>query len=291
MSQALQVAIPGTQEFRGQPFLKWAGGKTQLLPKLAQFSPKDFSGYYEPFVGSAAVFFYLRRTRGVFPARLSDANAELVNCLRIVRDKVSCLVPLLRRYQAEHNEKYYYEVRKMVLGKATPLQRAARFIYLNKTCYNGLYRVNSKGQFNVPVGSYKKPRILDEKRLRAASESLRGVIIEHEDFSTVLDRAERGDLIYFDPPYYAEATGFTGYAVSPSGKAEFGAEEHRRLSEVVKELRERNCDVVVSNSDTRYIRYLYPKGEFKLNVVQARRMINCNGAGRGAVSELVITTR
>lgn len=269
------------------PFLKWAGGKTQLLSQLEQFFPVKFNSYYEPFVGSAAVFFHLRRMRGRFPSCLADYNDELVNCYRMVRDKVDALIPLLKQHQLKHSRDYYYSVRKRVPDKMTELQRAARLIYLNKTCYNGLYRVNSKGQFNVPIGSYKKPRIINENALKYAGAALQEVSLKECDFSKVLDEAESGDLVYFDPPYHTETSGFTSYAVSSSGQAKFGPKEHRRLLEVAKELHENGCYIVVSNSDTEYIRNLFE--DFNVYTVEARRSINSDGAGRGSVTELVIT--
>lgn len=274
-----------------EPFLKWAGGKTQLLPLLSAYFPKVFNRYFEPNVGSAAVFFYLRRERGAFPATLSDLNEELINCLTVVRDEPHSLIPLLEGLRAHHDADQYYRVRKMDLGRMGRVERAARFIYLNKTCYNGLYRVNSKGHFNVPVGSYKSPNVFDESNLVATSRALRGTEIFCGDFSGVLDTAKPGDFFYFDPPYYTETAGFTSYAVSSSGRAHFGAEEHMRLSEVARRLVALGCHVVVSNSDTDLVRFLYGSSEFRINVVQARRYINCNGSGRGKVNELVIQSR
>jgi len=280
------------QQFSAEPFLKWAGGKTQLLAQLDPFFPKTFKAYYEPFLGSAAVFFHLRRTRGPFLAWLGDSNTELVNCYEVVRDKVDDLIPLLRQHQRKHDAEHYYHIRQVEPGRIAKVERAGRFIYLNKTCYNGLYRVNTRGRFNVPIGSYKNPRVFNEVSLRAASAALQGTTLNYGDFSTVLDVAEEGDLVYFDPPYHTETSGFTGYAVhavAALGGADFGADEHRRLAEVVKELHERGCHILVSNSDTEYIRHLY-RG-FTLHVVQARRPINSNGSGRGPIAELVITNQ
>ncbi len=270
-----------------EPFLKWAGGKTQLLGQLDTFFPQRFSAYHEPFAGSAAVFFHLRRTRGCFAGSLMDINPELINCYEIVRDDIEALIPLLRQHQRLHRKKHYYAVRAMDPSQITEVERAARFIYLNKTCYNGLYRVNAKGQFNVPVGSYARPRIFDESDLRAASDALRSIALSAEDFSAVLDVAKADDLVYFDPPYFTENSGFTGYAIGKSGKVGFGADEHNRLAEVVNELHLRGCHIVLSNSDTDYIRHLFR--HFTIHFVKARRPINCNGAKRGSVNEIVVT--
>jgi DNA adenine methylase len=169
------------------------------------------------------------------------------------------------------------------------LERAARFIYLNKTCYNGLYRVNKKGIFNVPIGSYPSPKIYDESNLNAASQALRKAALLSGNFSVVLKLATAGDFVYFDPPYYTESNGFTGYAVSVSGETTFGAIDHTMLKNCAEELDRRGCRVVISNSDTRFIRDIYKN--FRQEKVTARRFINCNGSGRQLVKELVITNR
>jgi DNA adenine methylase len=286
-------AIQATQQLRikdiadASPFLKWAGGKNQIFDQLRPFFPAKFNNYFEPFVGSGAVFFNLRKIHGHFSATLTDRNAELVNCYKTIRDDLDKLIPSLEAHKRYHDERRYYRIRGQDPGDLSTIERAARFIYLNKTCYNGLYRVNKSGKFNVPVGSYNNPSIFDEDNLFAVTRVLRGVRLQAGDFSAVLDSAKPNDLIYFDPPYYTEDTGFTGYAVSASGAASFGADEHRQLRNVVDALHKRGCRVVVSNSDTDYVRRLYSK--YKTHVVKARRYINCNGAGRHPVSELVIT--
>ncbi len=272
------------------PFLKWAGGKGQLLPQLSKFFPNSFSRYFEPFLGSAAVFFYLRRQFGGFPAVLSDSNADLINCYAVIRDDVSAMFSSLRRHQSRHDEKYYYLIRDRKDPRELPShERAVRFIYLNKTCYNGLYRVNRSGKFNVPVGDYAKAKIFHEGNLTAVSRALRGVQLTSAHFEHVLDSARQNDFVYFDPPYYTAGSGFTGYAVSPSGHASFGADDHKQLSEVARSLVKRGCHVVVSNSDTDFIRRIYLG--FEIHTVMARRFINCNGNGRAPVNELVITSR
>lgn len=283
--QATQLAIQDIVD--ATPFLKWAGGKNQIFEQLRPFLPTEFENYFESFVGSAAVFFNLRRLHGNFSATLSDRNAELINCYKAIRDELEELIPSLEVLKRNHDEKRYYRIREQDPGGLSSVGRAARFIYLNKTCYNGLYRVNKSGKFNVPIGSYSNPSIFDEDNLAAVSRVLRGVKLKVSDFSAVLDSAKANDFIYFDPPYYTEDSGFTSYAVSASGSASFGADEHRQLRNVVDALHKRNCHVVVSNSDTDYVRRLYRK--YKTHVVKARRYINCNGAGRHPVSELVIT--
>lgn len=289
MSAASQVSTVARQRIEAGPFLKWAGGKGQILPQIEKYFPKSFKRYFEPFAGSAAVFFHLARQRDSFPAMLVDLNQELINCFVVVRDRLDELVPMLRQHEQKHNETHYYKVRLVQPDSLGMIDRAARFIYLNKTCYNGLYRVNSHGKFNVPIGSYVNPKIFDGENLRAVSTTLSDVSLVSGHFSVVLGSARRGDFIYFDPPYYTESSGFTGYAVAASGKADFSAIDHMMLKNDVDELVKRGCHVVVSNSDTRFIRRLY-KG-YEQHGVEARRFINCNGSGRQPVKELVITGR
>ncbi len=287
MAHAVHATQLRMQELDAGPFLKWAGGKNQIFDQLLPFLPKKFASYFEPFVGSAAVFFNLRRIHGQFTATITDRNAELINCYEVIRDELSKLIPLLQTHKRYHDEKRFYRIREQAPSDLSSVERAARFIYLNKTCYNGLYRVNKSGKFNVPVGSYTNPTIFDEANLAAASIVLRGVKMQVGDFGAVLDCAKANDFVYFDPPYYTEDSGFTGYAVSASGAASFGADEHRQLRNVVDKLSDRGCHVVVSNSNTEFVRRLYRA--YASHEVKARRYINCNGAGRHPVSELVIT--
>lgn len=280
-----------------QPFLKWAGGKTQLLGRLAGLLPPKFNRYAEPFVGSGALFFSLRRTNGRFPAFLSDYNPELVNCYLTVRDRLDELIPLLRSHQEEHSKKRYYEVRRLKPNDLDSVQRAARLIYLNKTCFNGLYRVNSDGEFNVPMGSYVRPRIFDEEALRAASAALQRSQIYQSDFAEVEDHVGEGDFIYFDPPYHpiSRTSSFTGYAVSSatSGgrhkdrKASFGIEEQQRLAATFAKLDRKRCFLMLSNSESLLMRQLY-RG-YKVQRVEARRTINCDGTKRGVIHEIVVS--
>jgi DNA adenine methylase len=289
MNAATQVSALTHQHSDAGPFLKWAGGKGQILPQLDTYLPKSFNRYFEPFAGSSAVFFHLVRQNRLQSATLIDVNDELINCFKIVRDDIDELIPRLLSHEKKHAEKYYYNVRAMKPGSLSELERAARFIYLNKSCYNGLYRVNSRGEFNVPVGSYLNPKIFNEENLRAACNALKGVSLHSGHFSFVLREAKAGDFVYFDPPYYTESSGFTGYAVAASGRASFSAFDQRMLRNIVDELVDRGCHVVVSNSDTKFIRNLYKA--YKQAVVLARRFINCNGSGRQPVKELVITGR
>lgn len=269
-----------------KPFLKWAGGKQQLLAQYEAYLPKDFGRYFEPFVGGGAVFFHFRNTgRLVGEAFLFDNNEELVNTYRAVRDQVDELIAILAIHKEKHNREYYYEIRGLDRQDVdlSDVERAARTVYLNKTCYNGLYRVNSKGQFNVPMGSYKNPRILNEDVLRAASAALQGVCIEARDFRTVIDFAQDGDFFYFDPPYdpVSKTASFTGYTAGS-----FRDKDQRDLADFYARLSEKGCLCMLSNSHTPLILQLYRR--FRIETVQANRAINSDAEGRGSIQEVVV---
>ncbi len=273
---------------RAAPFLKWAGGKTQLLPRLSTLVPESFVKYFEPFLGGGALFFWLRSVHGGFPASLLDLNADLVECYQAVRDRTGGLVRALKRHKRAHSREYFYEVRGIDTSELSAVERAARLIYLNKTCYNGLYRVNSQGRFNVPMGSYKNPAILEREVLLKASLALDAVDVQVGDFSDIADVAGAGDFVYLDPPYYpiSRTSSFTSYVVGPAGRLEFGAGEHQRLAEFFRYLDQKGCKVLLSNSDSDYVARLYRR--YRVEKVEARRSINSNGSGRAAITELVI---
>ncbi len=255
-----------------------------MLPQLAPLFPPQFTGYHEPFVGSAAVYFHLHGLRGrMGRVRLTDSNAELINCYRIIQDRVDAVIELLARHKKKHSRNYYYEIRTRMPNELDEAQRAARFIYLNKTCYNGLYRVNSKGQFNVPMGRYKNPGVFDPDGLRRASAALQGAEIEVASFRDTMNRAQRGDFVYFDPPYHplTKTANFTAYTESA-----FGEQEQRELAQVYCELDRTGCQVMLSNSWTPFVRELYEG--FNLIEVKANRAINSNAGKRGRVSEMVV---
>lgn len=266
-----------TQVRKARPFLKWAGGKGQLLDSFSPYFPADFGTYFEPFLGSGAVFFHLRPPRAV----LSDAVEGLIETYAVVRDNPDELIASLKSHRNEKT--YYYQVRALDPEKLAPIERASRFIYLNRTCYNGLYRVNREGKFNVPFGKYKNPRICDEEGLRAVSEALRGAELKVGDFEEVLEQARSGDFIYLDPPYHpvSRTASFTSYF-----KDGFGLEEQKRLASVFRRLDKRGCLLMLSNSHTDMVQGLY--AEFRLVVVEARRAINSKGDGRGPIPEYVI---
>ncbi len=264
--------------------IKWAGGKKQLLEQFKPFFPKKLPRYFEPFVGGGTVAFFLLKTHPeIKKIYLSDINEELVTTYNAVKNSINELISLLKEYKLKHNKEFYYQTRGLDIKKLTSVQIAARFIYLNKTCFNGLYRVNSKGGFNVPIGSYKNPAICNEEDLREISKFLQKDDVKVNPFDQVLKEAKKGDFIYFDPPYYPLKKGsFTTYT-----KDKFLEKEQEKLAEVFKELDKRGCKVMLSNSDTKFIKNLY-KG-YKIHFVKANRMINSNGKGRGKINELVIT--
>ena len=271
-----------------KPFLKWAGGKTQLLPQLLASAPPRIQTYYEPFLGGGALFFALQREGRFERAVLSDSNAELIEAYIQVRDDVDNLIEALgvhqRKYRgAQGGADYYYRIR----GKrpACAVGRAARLIFLNKTCFNGLYRVNSRGQFNVPHGSYVNPTICDADGLRAASEALQGVELRTADFAAAIAATGPGDFVYCDPPYVplSETASFTSYTA-----ANFGAADQQRLAAAAAGARERGVDVLLSNSGHPEVAQLYRDAGFQLETVEAARFINSNGSERGAVREYLI---
>lgn len=261
------------------PILKWAGGKSQLLPKLQSLLPSRdrIRRYFEPFVGGAAMFFYLQPEDSC----LTDTNEELINVYQVVRDHLGELIDTLRGY--ENKSAYFYKVRSQDLAKLSPVERAARIIYLNKTCYNGLYRVNAKGQFNVPFGSYKNPAICNADALEAASQALQHARIGVQDYEDVLINAGQGDFVYFDPPYHPLSTtsSFTSYT-----DKKFDANEQARLALAYRRLDRAGAYLMESNSDTTLIRALYYG--FRFVEVKANRAINSKAQGRGPVTELVI---
>ena len=275
-------------------FVKWAGGKKQLLKQFEPLYPKKFGNYFEPFVGSGAVFFHIRKTdhakKSMYsePKReyfLSDSNPDLINVYKDVRDNLNDLIRRLKIHKVKHDEdtNYYYEVRDEFNRKSEGIERSAQFIYLNKTCFNGLYRVNSKGEFNVPKGSYKNPVIANEKVLKEASRLLQGVKIECMPFEKTEKLPEKGDFIYLDPPYFplSPTASFTSYT-----QQDFSADDQKRLSEYYRRLDAKGCLLMLSNSDTDYIKGLYEG--YDIQKVLATRMINCNASGRGKIFEVVV---
>ena len=267
-----------------RPFLKWVGGKTQLLEQLQPLLPPTFRRYFEPFVGGAALFFDLHvKHRLNAEITLSDVNRELIDTYLAIRDQVDEVITVLREHKYESD--YYYKVRGQQRSDLSKVENAARTIFLNKTGFNGLYRVNRSGQFNVPFGRFTNPAFCDVENLRACSRALRGVDIVAADFETVLESARKGDFVYFDPPYVplSPTSDFTAYI--PGG---FGEGEQRKLAKVFGKLAKRGVFAMLSNSDTPFVRELYK--DFDIETVYAARSVNSNAARRGKLPEVVVRT-
>ena len=263
------------------PIVKWVGGKRQLLFKLLKNMPKSYNRYFEPFIGGGALFFELQPEN----AYISDMNEELINLYSVVRDNVYELISDLNKH--EISKEYFLEIRNLdrtsEYKNLSNVQRASRFIYLNRTCFNGLYRVNSQGQFNVPFGNYKNPRIVDENNLLNCSELLKNTEIKCADFSEILTKVKKGDFVYFDPPYVPlnETSSFTSYT-----KDGFDMDMQFKLRDVCDELDSMGVKFMLSNSDTKFVNELYSNYEIKK--VFASRAVNANAEGRGKITEVLV---
>ncbi|MFH1505995.1 MAG: DNA adenine methylase [archaeon] len=267
-------------------FVKWAGGKKQLIEQFKPLFPKKFTHYFEPFVGGGAVAFYVIQKYKPKEVFLSDINEELINAYNIIKTDVESLIAKLREHKKNHmkNQKeYYYKIRDINPKDLSKLNNAARFIYLNRTCFNGLYRVNSKGGFNVPIGSYKNPDIVQETKLKEIAKLLQNVTVKVMSFEKVVELAKKGDFVYFDPPYYPLKKGlsFTTYT-----KGNFLEKEQKKLANVFRELDKKGCFCMESNSDTEFIKGIY--FGYKIHTVEARRLINSKVEGRGKINEVLI---
>lgn len=266
-----------------KPFLKWAGGKRQLLSEIRQYVPSDFNVFYEPFVGAGAVLFDLQPSRAV----INDINTELVNAYRVIKDNVDELIDTLSGHK--NDEEYYYAIRNI---DRTPeykswsdVERTSRLIFINKTCFNGLFRTNSRGQWNVPFGRYTNPKVLDEEGLKAIRRYMNenNITMLNMDFEDALATAGKRDFVYLDPPYdpISVTSSFTSYH-----KGGFDRDEQKRLKETVDDLTRRDCLVMLSNSNTEYVRELYK--EYNVVTTTANRAINSNASKRGRVEEVLV---
>jgi len=271
-----------------KPFVKWVGGKRQLLKQFREmglYPPDDFNPftntYYEPFAGGGAVFFDLLPKK----AELSDLNNELITTYNVIKNNVETLVQSLKKHKYE--KEYYLKIRAQDPKKLSDVEVASRFIYLNRTGFNGMYRVNSSGGFNVPFGDYTNPLICDEENLRRASKALQKVTIKQQDYKNVLKKAKKGDFVYFDPPYYpvSKTASFTSYTASA-----FLDKEQTELRDTFVELHKRGCFVMLSNSDTPFINKIYSGiSGVKITKVEAGRAINSNASKRGKITEVLVT--
>ncbi|HEU4536006.1 MAG TPA: Dam family site-specific DNA-(adenine-N6)-methyltransferase [Polyangiaceae bacterium] len=276
------AAGPADGAAPARPFLKWAGGKRRLLPDLVRHLPGSFGTYYEPFLGGGALFFHLRPRRAV----LGDANERLVRAYRGVQGSVDDVIRILRSYPPTRDT--FESLRALDVDRGSDAEVAAWFVFLNRLGYNGLYRVNRAGRFNVPFGDYANPRVCDEATLRACAAALAGAELVVSDFAEVAASARRGDVAYFDPPYVplsatSSFTSYTSKGFSPADQA--------RLRDQARALAARGVTALVSNSSAPAVHELYAGDDFSLAPVRAARAINCKPGGRGAVVELVIVAR
>jgi DNA adenine methylase len=273
-----KLFVEERKPLRIKPFLKWAGGKARLLAALRQSLPPRFNRYYEPFVGGGAFFFDLSPKVAV----LGDSNPELMNCYKVVRDQPEELIEFISKLRVSGTE--FYRLRELDPDTLSAVSRAARLIYINKTCYNGLYRVNKLGRFNTPYGRHSNVKLVDPANLRAASELLKKAHLVCADFEAVLKTARRGDFVYLDPPYVpvGKFSDFKRYT-----KDQFHEADQERLAEKFNELAGMGCFVLSSNSLNEKTAKLYSK--FLQRTVQMPRFVNCKGEGRGKVDELLIS--
>lgn len=268
-----------------KPFLKWAGGKRQLLPTIRKRIPENFSTYYEPFVGAGAVLFDIMPSKAV----INDANKELINVYKVIKNHIDELIRELKGHINE--EEYYYDVRKLDRREdykdMSPVKKASRILFLNKTCYNGLFRVNQKGQFNVPFGRYKNPNIVNEDVLRAVHNYLNNnnIKILNTDFEDGIKYMRKEAFVYFDPPYHpiSDTSSFTGYTTDG-----FDADDQRRLKYLCDELNDRGCRFLLSNSSAELILDLYNEDDYKIEYVDANRCINSVAKSRGEIEEVLV---
>lgn len=267
-----------------RPVVKWVGGKRQILDQILNFVPETFDTYYEPFLGGAAVLLTLKPQKAV----VGDLNKELINVYQVIKDNVSKLVFELKLHQ--NTAEYFYSLREIdrdpkAFLKLSPIKKAARVIYLNKTCYNGLYRVNRAGEFNTPFGNYKRPNIVNETTLRAVSCYFNKAEITFfaTDFEQILKKPRSGDFVYLDPPYdpVSNTANFTGY--NQSG---FDQKEQLRLKKACDRLSKRDVKFLLSNSATDFILDLYK--DYQIEIIKAKRPINSDGKKRGEVTEVLI---
>ncbi len=273
------------------PVVKWVGGKRQILEHILPLVPKQFNTYYEPFLGGGAVLFWLQPNKAV----INDINYELINVYKVIKDEVDDLILTLKQHDEVYKQKdfakdYFYKVRKLdrqrqIYNQLTRVEKAARVIFLNKTCFNGLYRVNRSGQFNAPFGYYQNPNIVNAQTLRAVSAYLNGANVEIrcDDFETVLKKAEKGDFAYLDPPYHpvSDTASFTSY-----DREGFNKEDQIRLSMVCRYLDAKGVKFLLSNSATDLIIDLYE--DYEIDIVRAKRVVNVRADGRGEVNEVLV---
>ena len=271
-----------------KPFVKWAGGKRQLIPILNENLPKSFGTYYEPFLGGGALLFHIITERNGQKCSISDLNSDLVLAYTTIRNRIDELISSLKSHEKKYqknSKSYYYSVRES--NPRSEIEKTSRLLFLNRTCFNGLYRVNSKGKFNVPLGRYTNPNIVNEENLRSVSDMLQSsrVSIKCRDFEAVLRDAKKEDLVYFDPPYQpvSETANFTSYTTR-----DFTYDDLNRLAELCTKLDSKGCKVLLSNSDSKDVADMFSEKPWKVNKIKANRSINSNSKKRTGHFELLI---
>ncbi|MDC0172021.1 DNA adenine methylase [Candidatus Nitrosopelagicus sp.] len=271
-----------------KPFVKWVGGKRQLMQVLEDNFPKQFGTYHEPFLGGGAVMFNLLSKEAKLPCNVSDFNSDLILAYVTIRDKLRKLIESLENHSNNYHKdssEYYYEVRKQ--EPKQQIEKVSRLIFLNRTCFNGLYRVNKKGQFNVPLGRYTNPNIVNKENLTAVSKILQSekIKISCRGFETVLDDAKKGDLIYFDPPYQpiSSTANFTSYT-----HRDFTEKDLERLADLANQLNSKGCHVLLSNSNSKIVKDSFSEKHWSISEINANRAINSNAQKRTGHKEIII---
>lgn len=276
-----------------RPFLKWVGGKGKLVPDLQKFMPKKYNDYYEPFLGGGA--FYFKIHKGGQKAHLNDLNEHLIAAYKHIKIEPETVIAGLKRHEKDYHklneldQKDYYLQQRIKFNniKYSSVEKTVLLIFLNKTGFNGMYRENSKGEFNIPHGRYSNPRICHEENILAVSAHLKNTELTSVDYQTAVKNAKRGDFVYFDPPYFPlnETSSFTSYHAN-----QFDAQDQRDLCQLATKLKKRGCHVMLSNSATDFIHGIYEEAGFKVHSVLAARNINSKGDKRGKVKEVIITS-
>ena len=271
-----------------KPFVKWVGGKRQLMQDLENNFPKQFTTYHEPFLGGGAVMFNLLTKKRQLSCNVSDFNSDLILAYVTIRDKLEKLIESLENHSKNYHKdsaEYYYQVRKQ--EPKQQIEKVSRLLFLNKTCFNGLYRVNKKGQFNVPLGRYTNPNIVNKENLTAVSKTLQSkkIKISCRDFEAVLGDAKKGDLVYFDPPYQpvSSTANFTSYT-----HRDFTEDDLERLAKLADQLHSRGCHVLLSNSNSKTVKDFFSKKHWKISSINVNRAINSNAQKRTGHKEIII---
>jgi len=267
-------------------FIKWLGGKRRLINQISLYLPDDIDRYFEPFLGSGAMFFYIKQKYDPKYSMLSDINKDLIKTFIFVRDRPKELIKNLEYFDKNNSENFYYNVRtRYNQGIITGIRRAAAFIYLTKTCFNGVYRINKKGEFNVPYGYYKDPEIYNKEEIMFASQLLNGVDIRRQDYTKVLQYVKKDDLIYLDPCYDPlKKTSFVHYT-----RERFSIHDRTKLYEFIIRATRKGGRIILSNNNIKDIEEMYSKKGFNINYVEASRCVSVNPKGRGRIKELLIT--